>query len=170
MKHNSSEQADIQGNYHRVLERIRKVAETAGRKPEEIQLVVVTKTQPIEVVQLMIEVGARNFGENYVEEAIPKIQAFSEQVPLQWHMIGHLQSRKAQIACEKFQYLHSLDSVKLAEKLNRFAQTLNKTLVVWMEVNVGGEESKNGWDIASKKVGLIISLISKNYSSSAILI
>ncbi len=148
MKQNSGEQVDIQGNYYRVLERIRIVAEASGRKPEEIRLVVVTKTQPIEVLQRMVEVGVRNFGENYIEEAIPKIQALSGHGSLQWHMIGHLQSRKVQIASEKFQYLHSLDSLKLAEKLSRFAHTLNKTLMVWMEFNVSGEETKNGWDIA----------------------
>jgi pyridoxal phosphate enzyme (YggS family) len=151
MEPNSTEKPGIQQNYYRVLERIRITAEAAGRNPDAIRLVVVTKTQPIELVQLMIDSGAKEFGENYVEEAVTKINAFSEDHVLQWHMIGHLQSRKAQIACEKFQFLHSLDSVKLANILSRYAHSMNKTLAVWMEFNVGGEESKYGWDIVHEE-------------------
>jgi pyridoxal phosphate enzyme (YggS family) len=94
-----------------------------------------------------VEAGARDFGENYVEEAIPKIRALAENKTLRWHMIGHLQSRKAQLACEYFQYIHSLDSVKLAERLCRFALPMEKTLPVWLEFNISGEETKFGWNI-----------------------
>jgi pyridoxal phosphate enzyme (YggS family) len=151
MDQNFKKQEDIQQNYYLVLERIRKTAVAVGRNPDAIRLVVVTKTQPVAVVKLMIDAGGKEFGENYVEEAVPKIQAFTENKTLQWHMLGHLQSRKAQIACENFQYLHSLDSVKLAQKLNRFALALNKTLAVWMEFNISGEESKYGWDIVHEE-------------------
>ncbi len=143
--------AIIYENYHHILDRINKTADAAGRNPDDIRLVVVTKTKPIEVVQLLIEAGARDFGENYVEEAIPKIQALAENKSLQWHMIGHLQSRKALIACEIFDYLHSLDSLKLAERLCRSAQEMKKSLPAWMEFNISGEESKSGWDIANKE-------------------
>jgi pyridoxal phosphate enzyme (YggS family) len=143
----SQTRAEIQNNYKRVLERIGKAARDSGRNPDDIRLVVVSKTRPIEVVQYAIDAGARDFGENYVEEAIPKIQAFAINKSLRWHMIGHLQSRKAQLAIGYFQYLHSLDSLKLAEKLSRFAGSMGKTLPVWMEFNISGEESKSGWNI-----------------------
>jgi pyridoxal phosphate enzyme (YggS family) len=140
-------QEEIQGNYNRVLERIEKAARDAGRTPDEIRLVVVTKTHPVDMVKNVVEAGARDFGENYVEEAIPKIRALAENKTLRWHMIGHLQSRKAQLACEYFQYIHSLDSVKLAERLFRFALPMEKTLPVWLEFNISGEETKFGWNI-----------------------
>jgi len=141
----------IRGNYNQVLERINISARNAGRNPEAIRLLVVTKTQPIEVIQYVIDAGATNLGENYVEEAIPKIQALTNNQTIRWHMIGHIQSRKAQNVSEYFQYVHSLDSVKLAERLSRSAITLNKLLSVWMEFNVSGEVSKSGWDIKNKE-------------------
>ena len=96
---------------------------------------------------MLIDAGAIDLGENYVEEAIPKIQALSITKELQWHMIGHVQSRKAEDVCVYFQFLHSLDSVKLAERLSRFAFTMDRILPVWIEFNVSGEESKSGWNI-----------------------
>jgi pyridoxal phosphate enzyme (YggS family) len=99
------------------------------------------------VIQYVIDAGATDLGENYMEEAIPKIQALAIYKAIRWHMIGHIQSRKAQSICEYFQYVHSVDSVKLAERLCRFAYELGISLPVWMEFNVGGEDSKSGWDI-----------------------
>ena len=138
----------IRDNYSRVVDRIGKVARESGRNPDEIRLVVVTKMHPIEVIQAAIDAGATDLGENYVEEAIPKIQALKNIPRLNWHMIGHVQSRKAQSVCEFFQYVHSVDSIKLAERLSRFAIIYNKPLPVWMEFNVSGEQSKSGWDIS----------------------
>lgn len=147
----SQKKEEIKINYDRVLERVRRAARDAGRKPEDIRLVVVSKTQPVEIVQYAIEAGARDFGENYVEEALPKIHALSSNLSLCWHMIGHLQSRKAQPACEYFQYIHSLDSVKLAERLSRFAGSMGKSIQAWLEVNTSGEESKFGWNIKDEE-------------------
>jgi pyridoxal phosphate enzyme (YggS family) len=141
----------IPENYQRVLERISKAAKLANRNPDDIRLVVVTKTQPIEVIQAVVDAGASDLGENYVEEAIPKIKRLENNKGLRWHMIGHVQSRKALIVCENFQYLHSLDSVKLAERLSRFAVDVNKSLPVFLEFNVGGEMSKSGWNIWMKE-------------------
>jgi pyridoxal phosphate enzyme (YggS family) len=138
---------NIPENYQRVLERISKAAKLANRNPDDIRLVVVTKTQPIEVIQAVVDAGASDLGENYVEEAISKIKELENNKGLRWHMIGHVQSRKALIVCENFQYLHSLDSVKLAERLSRFAVDVNKSLPVFLEFNVGGEMSKSGWNI-----------------------
>jgi hypothetical protein len=138
---------NICDKYLSVLDRITKAAKYAGRDPDDIRLIVVTKTQPIEAIQAVVEAGATDLGENYVEEALPKITGLKSEKAIKWHMIGHVQSRKALPVCEYFQYLHSLDSLKLAEKLARNAAELNISLPVMLEFNVGGEESKSGWNI-----------------------
>ena len=140
----------IRDKLNQIQERINIVASSAGRNTDDIRLVVVTKTQPVEVIQYVIDAGAADLGENYVEDAIQKIQAIVVNKPIRWHMIGHVQSRKAQSVCQYFQYLHSLDSVKLAERLSRFADLFDKALPVWIEFNVGGEESKYGWNIQAE--------------------
>ncbi len=137
----------IRDNYHRVCERIATAATGCERDPSDIRLVVVTKTHPIKVIQEVIEAGASHLGENYIEDAIPKIQILRNHQDVNWHMVGHLQSRKVDMLCDYFDYFHSLDSVKLAEKLNRNLEEMNKSLPVWLEFNVGGEESKQGWNV-----------------------
>jgi PLP dependent protein len=112
---------------------------------------VVTKTHPIEVVRAVVEAGAEYLGENYAEEAVEKIQALPLNYKVQWHMIGHVQSRKAALICEYFDYLHSLDSLKLAERLDRLAAERKRRLPVLLELNLGGEESKFGWPIWDEK-------------------
>jgi pyridoxal phosphate enzyme (YggS family) len=109
-------------------------------------LVVVTKSQPVEVVQAAIEAGAKILGENYAEEGVTKIQSLSSFSAVEWHMIGHVQSRKAQLVAQHFNFLHSLDSIKLAKRLDRFCGEAKRILPVLLEFNVGGEESKGGWD------------------------
>ncbi len=141
----------IAENYHKVIQRIQEAARLAGRDPQSIRLVVVTKTQTMDVIKAVIEAGATDLGENYVEEALPKIQSLASPPGLNWHMIGHIQSRKAQDVCEYFQFVHSLDSVKLAARLSRFANKYQKALPVWIEFNVSGEETKSGWNIAKKE-------------------
>ncbi len=141
----------IREKYLQILKRIAESARSVGRLPEDVRVVVVTKTHPVEVIQLLIDVGVVDFGENYTEEAIPKIETLSMKEKLQWHMIGHVQSRKAQDVCEHFQYLHSLDSVKLAKRLSRFALMLDRILPVWLEFNISGEESKYGWSITAEE-------------------
>jgi hypothetical protein len=138
---------EVQENYHRILDRISNTATHAGQEPSGIRLVVVTKGQPIEKIRAVLQAGATDLGENYVEEAVPKIIEFSDSKKINWHMIGHVQSRKASLVCQYFHYLHSLDSIKLAERLSRFSGEVNKSLPVMLEFNVGGELSKSGWDI-----------------------
>jgi pyridoxal phosphate enzyme (YggS family) len=140
-------QKTIRENFDHVKVRITRAALDAGRNPDEIRLVVVTKTKPIEVIKEVIEAGGVDLGENYIEEAVPKIQALDDSKRVRWHMIGHLQSRKARSCCEHFHYLHSLDSLKLAERLDRFSTEMGKRLPVYLEFNVSGEPSKSGWDI-----------------------
>ncbi len=134
----------------RVLDAISSAAQRAGRNPESIRLVVVTKTQPVEVVQAAIEAGAKILGENYAEEAVEKIlalesQSAANQSAVEWHMIGHVQSRKAQLVAGHFALFHSLDGLKLAQRVDRFAKEAGRKLPVLLEFNVGGEESKSGW-------------------------
>ncbi|HJS20232.1 MAG TPA: YggS family pyridoxal phosphate-dependent enzyme [Anaerolineales bacterium] len=141
--------ASIRENYQRVLEQISQAARRSGRDPNEVRLVVVTKTQPLEVVEAAIAAGLRIFGENYAEEGVMKIQSLAAQSGVEWHMIGHVQSRKARLVADHFALLHSLDSLKLARRLDRFAAESNRTMPVLLEFNVGGEESKSGWEAAS---------------------
>lgn len=140
--------ASIRENYQRVLNQIAESARKANRNPDEVRLVVVTKTQPIEIVQASFEAGVRIFGENYPEEGVMKIQSLAAQTGVEWHMIGHVQSRKARLVADHFALLHSLDSLKLAQRLDRFAAEAGRTLPVLLEFNVGGEDSKSGWDAA----------------------
>jgi pyridoxal phosphate enzyme (YggS family) len=142
--------ASIRENYQRVLNQIDESARRANRNPGEVRLVVATKTQPIEILHAAIEAGVRIFGENYPEEGVMKIQSLAPQTGVEWHMIGHVQSRKARLVADHFALLHSLDSLKLAQRLDRFAAEANRPLGVLLELNVGGEESKSGWDAADE--------------------
>jgi PLP dependent protein len=142
--------ASIRENYQLALDQIATAARKSRRDPDEIRLVVVTKSQPLEIVRAAIEGGVRILGENYPEEAVTKIQSLAGQTGVEWHMIGHVQSRKARLVADHFALLHSLDSLKLARRLDRFAAEGNRVLPVLLEFNVGGEESKAGWDAADE--------------------
>jgi pyridoxal phosphate enzyme (YggS family) len=142
--------SSIRENYQNTLDQIASAARKSDRDPKEVRLVVVTKSQPLEVVQAAMEAGIHILGENYPEEAVPKIQSLGEQSGVEWHMIGHVQSRKARLVADHFALLHSLDSLKLARRLDRFAAEKNRVLPVLLEFNVGGEESKAGWDAAKE--------------------
>lgn len=142
--------SSIRENYQQALGKIAAAARRSDRDPQDVRLVVVTKSQPIEVVQAAIEAGVRILGENYPEEAVLKIQSLAEQSGVEWHMIGHVQSRKARLVADHFELLHSLDSLKLARRLDRFAAEANRVLPVLLEFNVGGEESKAGWEASQE--------------------
>jgi pyridoxal phosphate enzyme (YggS family) len=138
--------AAIRERYLHTLDQIKTAARRAGRDPHEIRLVVVTKSQPLEVVRAALEAGVSILGENYPEEGVMKIQSLPGQSGVEWHMIGHVQSRKARLVAEHFALLHSLDSLKIAGRLDRFAAQEKRVLPILLEFNVGGEESKSGWD------------------------
>jgi PLP dependent protein len=135
----------IRQNIEQVQGRIGRAAQSAGRDPQDVRLVVVTKAQPVEVARAALAAGARILGENYPEETLPKIQALGHPQGTAWHMIGHLQSRKAGLVAEHFDLLESLDSFSLAEKLERQLAQRERVLPVLLEFNVSGEESKFGW-------------------------
>ncbi len=134
----------IRDRYQRTLTQIANTAARCGREPGTIRLVVVSKSQPLEVVQAAVAAGISTFGENYAEEAIEKIAAL-RKTAIEWHMIGHVQSRKADLVASYFTMMHSLDSLKLAGRLNRDCSELKRILPVLLEFNVSGEESKNGF-------------------------
>lgn len=137
-------------NLHRVQDRIAAAARRAGRDPDKITLIAVSKTHPPETLLEAYTLGVRHFGENRVEEAASKIPATLSAMhdkPLTiWHMIGHVQSRKAEAVAGLFDWVHSLDGAKLAERLSRWAGQRSRTLDVLLECNVSGEASKYGLD------------------------
>ena len=119
----------------------------ANRTPDSVRLIAVSKTHPAESVLEAVVCGQFEFGENRIEEAAHKIQEVRSQTSakLKWHMIGHVQSRKAQDVVAAVDIIQSLDSLKLAERYSRFATEMNRAVSVLLEVNVTGEESKSGF-------------------------
>jgi len=136
--------ASVKENLLRVRERIDGAARTAGRDPMEINLVAVSKTVEVERIKEAIEAGVSILGENYVQEAQRKIEAIEK--PVSWHFIGHLQSNKARYAVRLFDVIHSLDSIPLAEELNRRVEQEDRVIKVMIEVNLSKEATKFGTD------------------------
>jgi len=141
----SQQVAQIKENLSEVKMRIAKAAEKSGRTGKDIKLVAVTKLLPLNTLKAGIAAGIRDFGENYPEQALGKIQALSPDEKLTWHMIGHIQSRKTKLVCTHFDWVHAVDRLKIANYLERFCSEINRILPVLIEVNVSGEESKHGW-------------------------
>ena len=129
-------------NLEQVMERIARAAARAGRTPEEVTMVAVSKTQDAEAIQEAVSLGITHIGENRVQEARPKIETLAAAgVRPTWHMVGRLQSNKAGAAIQLFDIIESIDSVRLAEHVSRIASRIVPVLV---EVNVAGEASKGG--------------------------
>ncbi len=138
----------INENISAVKERIKNVAINTGRHNSEIQLVAVTKHRPIDQTDAVLETGHRILGENRVSGLLPKIDHYTGNIepPIQWHFIGHLQSRKVKDIIGKVALIHSVDSHKLAETLQRRADIADTTADFLLQFNVSGEESKYGID------------------------
>jgi pyridoxal phosphate enzyme (YggS family) len=127
-----------------VRERIAEAAQRAGRDASEISLMAVSKTQPAEYIREAYDAGVRLFGENRVQEFAGKAEALGDLAGAEWRMIGHVQTNKAVKAAELFTGVDSVDSLRLAERLNVSARGLGKKLAVLIEINVGGEAAKSG--------------------------
>jgi len=125
-----------------VRERIARAAHRAKRDPAAVRLVLASKTQPPEAIRAAYAAGAREFGENYVQEAAAKQDALADLGGLRWHLIGHLQTNKARDAANRFALIHSLDSARLASALGRARPA--PRVAVLIEVNAAGEASKTG--------------------------
>ena len=131
-------------NLARVRERIARAAARAGRDPGSIALMAVSKTVEPERIREAYHAGIRTFGENRVQEFAEKVSRLTDLANAEWHLIGHLQTNKAKKAAEIFHAVDSVDSVRLAQKLDQAAQQAHKTLPVLIEINLGGEASKTG--------------------------
>ena len=129
----------------RVRQRIARAAERAGRNPEEITLIVVTKTFDPATIQQAVDAGARDLGENRVQEALDKVDKVKAD-NLSWHLIGHLQSNKARAAARAFDMIHSVDSADLARRLDRIAGEEERRLSILIQVDLAGEAAKSGAD------------------------
>jgi PLP dependent protein len=131
-------------NLAAIRERIAAAAHRARRPPEEITLIAVSKTSPPESIHQAYEAGQRLFGESRVQEFVAKSPAIQNLPDARWHMIGHLQSNKAAKAVELFDAIDSVDSLRLAERVNEAAQRAGTTIPILIEINVGGEAAKTG--------------------------
>jgi len=135
---------EIGNRYNEVLQRLETAANKAGRDPSEIRLVAVSKTHPLETLQAALNEGVKVFGENKVQEAEEKFSAIGNE-NAEWHLIGHLQKNKARKAVQIFDVIHTLDSLKLAKRLERICEEEGKeTLSILIQVDIAGEESKSG--------------------------
>jgi PLP dependent protein len=146
----------IADNIARVRERIATAARRAGRNPGEVSLMAVTKTFAAERIVEAYQAGLRLFGENRVREFAEKEDAVRNLAASEWHMIGHLQTNKAAKAAGLFSAIDSVDSLRLAEKLNAAAEQENKKLTVLIEINLGGETAKSGVDPGSPELDQIL--------------
>lgn len=137
----------ISENIQIVRGKIAEAAERVERSPDDVTLIAVTKTHPAEMVAAAAHAGVIDAGENRIQEALPKINAISNDLNLsqvQWHLIGHLQSNKAKLAAENFDMIHSVDSLKLAQEISKHAKNADRMIPVLLQINISGEDSKNG--------------------------
>lgn len=132
----------LRENLQEVEERIRAACRRAGRERSEVTLVAVSKTKPVETLQEAYDLGVRLFGENKVQEIREKYEALPKDI--EWHMIGHLQTNKVKYIIDKVKLIHSVDSLRLAEVIEKEAEKQNRIVDILLEVNVAEEESKFG--------------------------
>lgn len=147
----------IRDNVFQVKENIAHAARRAGRNPNDITLVSVTKNAAVDAIKEAIDAGITDIGENRVQDAIIKYNAIrytQYERRVKWHLIGHLQTNKAKDAVKIFDIIHSIDSVRLAEAVNKAAEKIDKIQDILIEVNVSGEESKFG--IAPENISRLI--------------
>jgi len=141
------DEPSLAARLRRVQERVAQAAARAGRAPQEITLVAVSKTKPFGMIAELAAAGQVDFGENRLEELWEKVEEAQRQnlTEIRWHAIGTIQSRKSKLAVGPFALLHSVDTKKLAERLSRDAEAAGQRVAGLLEVNVSGEESKHGF-------------------------
>jgi pyridoxal phosphate enzyme (YggS family) len=133
---------DVAANYRRIAGSIAEATLKSGRDARQVKLLAATKSQTVELIRAAVDAGIALIGENYVQEAAGKKPLITEA--LEWHMIGHLQRNKVKTAVELFDVFESLDNLAVARELDKEGQRRNKVIRVFVEVNLGGEESKTG--------------------------
>lgn len=135
----------VAANLQAVRQRIAAAAQQAGRRPEDVALLAVSKTVPAEVIRAAFDAGQRAFGESYVQEGIAKIAALADVRPaLAWHFIGPLQSNKTRVVAEQFDWVHAIDRLKIAERLSAQRPAGMAPLQACIQVNISREASKSG--------------------------
>ena len=142
----------ILNNIKTIQDKMSAAAVKSGRNLSDVRLMAVTKTKPAEVVSCLLEAGIRCFGENYPDETVGKIDAFRTAPDVRLAMIGHLQSRKAKIVADLFDEFQSLDRIEIAEKMESLCAERNRVLPVFIECNVGDEDSKSGWHFEDSSI------------------
>ena len=142
----------LKENLEEVEEKIAKACEHAGRAREEVTLIAVSKTKPIEMLQEIYDEGVRVFGENKVQELTEKYEVMPKD--MKWHMIGHLQRNKVKYIVDKVTLIHSVDSLRLAETISREAEKKGVTVPILIEVNIAGEETKFGLSSKEEVISL----------------
>ncbi|MCP4118787.1 MAG: YggS family pyridoxal phosphate-dependent enzyme [Desulfobacteraceae bacterium] len=134
---------DIKNRLQTIQDEIRSAAGAAGRNPDEVLLVSVSKRKSAALVKEAVDAGVTILGENYIQEAIDKIETLGE-IPAAWHFIGHLQSNKARFAVKHFDLIHTVDSLKLAREINKQAKKIGKVQKILIQINISEEASKSG--------------------------
>lgn len=138
---------DIASRLLAIKDQIASLTHQAGRAPDDVQLLAVSKTKPIEAIYAAYQAGQRQFGESYVQEAIPKIQLLqtnSDYADIEWHFIGPLQSNKTKPVAEHFDWVHSVDREKIAQRLNEQRPAHLPALNICLQINISGEQTKSG--------------------------
>jgi pyridoxal phosphate enzyme (YggS family) len=142
---NTNPSHNIGQNLQDVRARITASAQRCGRSPEDVTLLAVSKTKPVSDLEAAITAGQRQFGENYVQEGVEKVGYFASRQPdLVWHFIGPLQSNKSRLVAENFHWCHTIDRLKIAERLSTQRPANLPPLQVLIQVNISDEESKSG--------------------------
>jgi PLP dependent protein len=136
----------IAHNIQLIRERIANAAVGCSRSPGEILLLAISKTFPVDSIAQAAQAGLHQFGENRIQEAESKIGYFKKTPNLEWHLVGHLQSNKTRRAAELFDVIHSIDDIRLAQRLHQASLEIGKTLSVFLQIDLGGEETKFGAD------------------------
>ncbi|ANP65800.1 MULTISPECIES: YggS family pyridoxal phosphate-dependent enzyme [Vibrio] len=154
--------SSIQQNIEHITSQIRYDEQKCGRTPESVQLLAVSKTKPVEAILEAYRAGQTAFGENYVQEGVSKVQHFAEHYPdnrIEWHFIGPIQSNKSRLVAEHFDWVHTIDRTKIAQRLNDQRPSELKPLQVLIQVNTSGEASKSG--VTEAEVFELAELISR---------
>lgn len=141
----------IENNLKLVRQKIADAADRSGRDPDAVRLVAISKSHPAEMVRAAYELGLREFGENRVFEGLEKQAGLQDLIDVNWHMVGHIQSRKAGEVPAKFQMVHSVDRLKIARHLDKHAGEQKAPLPILLECNVSGEQSKFGWQLSDRE-------------------
>ena len=151
---------NIEENLNTVKARIAAAAEGCGRNAEDIKLIAVTKTYPIDLMNEAIRLGVTDIGENKPQEVRDK---FDHVLPVRWHLIGHLQSNKVKYVIDRCSMIHSVDSIKLMDEIERLAAQHNRDIDILIQVNISGEESKSGIEPQALE-GLLLHAAELNYT------